>query len=75
MAKMGAEKWNFSEKSAKFLVFVLFEFVADLDRVQRLRNRLGGESCAAMCVWLCSCNPWRSIYAFFTIFGGFGEFG
>ena len=44
MAKMGAEKWDIPEKSVKFRVFVLFEFVADSDRVQRVRDRSGGKS-------------------------------
>ena len=44
MAKMGAEKLDFHEKSIKNLGFVLFEFVADSDRVQRVRDRSGGKS-------------------------------
>ena len=44
MAKTGAEKLDFHEKSIKIRVFVLFEFVADSDRVQRVRDRSGGKS-------------------------------
>ena len=44
MVKMGAEKLYFPEKSVKFLVFVLFEFVADSDRAKRVRDRSGGKS-------------------------------
>ena len=32
------------EKSRIFDIFVLFEFVADLDRVKRVRDRSGGKS-------------------------------
>ena len=52
MAKTGAEKLNFPEKSVKFRVFVLFEFVSASDRVQRVRDRSGGKSWAEMCVWV-----------------------
>ena len=44
MVKMGAEKLDFHEKTIKNRVFVLFEFVADSDRVQRVRDRSGGKS-------------------------------
>ena len=44
MAKMGAEKLDFPEKSVKFRFFVFFEFVSDSDRVKRVRDRSGGKS-------------------------------
>ena len=44
MAKMGAEKLDFHEKSVKFRGFVFFEIVADSDRVKRVRDRSGGKS-------------------------------
>ena len=44
MAKMGAEKLNFREKSVKIRVFVLFELVSDSDRVKRVRDRSGGNT-------------------------------